>query len=238
MVQSDWIIVTGGTSPLGSVLCQALATAGYNIIIHYHQQRAHALEIVKTCQELGVDACEYQGDFSSQERVAKFLASCSHIRIKHLINNASYYAVANLIDTPLHIWQHLWQINLTAILQLIQGLTPILAEQRGSIINMGVAGLGRSAANTYNPAYTMTKAALLQMTRCLAPQLMEQHLRINMLSPGHLPHSYDLALFADSSPTKQPVPLQAIVDSALFLLSDRAASITGQNIEVAAGALI
>lgn len=236
----DRVVVTGGTSPLGSVLCRSLAARGYHLVIHYCQRESEAKTLASECRGLGASVVLCRGDFSTPSGVEAFVAGYRSLAISssHLINNASLYLTASLLATPEEQWYKLWQVNTTAPWLLTKALVADIRLHRGSVINIGVAGLGRSSANSYNPAYMLTKAALLQTTRSLAKELAPSCVRINMVSPGHLSHSVDLPFFQDTLPTGSPVSSDAVAAAVLFLISHEASSITGQNLEVAAGALL
>jgi NAD(P)-dependent dehydrogenase (short-subunit alcohol dehydrogenase family) len=238
--QRAWVLITGSTSPLGSAIASAVAAAGYNVALHYCRQSDEVARIAAQCRTLGSEVYPCQGDFSSITGVQLFLECylASGIATAHLINNASVYTAASLLHISPDDWQALWQLNLTAPWLLMQGLSAQIIPARGSIINIGAAGSTRILANMYNPAYMMTKEALWRATCSLAKELASHRVRVNMVAPGHLSHSVDLALFSASLPTKEPISLQAVVEVVLFLLSPQASAVTGQNIEVSAGSLL
>ena len=95
-----------------------------------------------------------------------------------------------MINTPPEQFQQLLQTNLQAPLALVQQLLPLL--DGGLVINMGGAAVEYTLVNQSAPAYQISKSALLGITRSLALELASRHIRVNMISPGHLENSVDL----------------------------------------------
>lgn len=234
MADKPWVLITGATSPLGYALAQGLAKEGYALALHYHKKVAEAERLAEECRHLGVPVEVFHGDFKSERGLKLFIDSLamSGISLTHLINNASLYLIAPLLSTSVEAWMALWQVNLTAPVLLTQAFANDIAAAGGSITNIGVAGLTRQSANSYSAAYSATKMALLTATRTLAKELSSKGARVNMISPSHLPHSLD-----HTAPHKI-IPYSAIVHVLIFLLSESAHFITGQNIEVASGSYL
>lgn len=230
-----WTLVTGGNSPLGAVICMTLAAQGHNLAIHYRNHRARAEDIAEECRRVGGRAAIIRGDFSSPDLLQEFIHEYrTHFdRTGVLINNAAVYEAAGWNSTPYDSWSYMFQVNFHTPMTLIQTLQP-----KSAIVNIGVAGLGRYAANTYNGPFALTKEALWLATRGLAKELAPSEVRVNMVSPGHLENSIDLHAFAAKLPMCRPGKLQEVADVVAFLLSDESQYITGQNIEVAGGALL
>lgn len=194
-------LVTGGTKGLGAAIARTLRSEGYSVVVHG-------------------STGDVQGDFSSREGVEAFLHDylSRYGETEVLINNVGPFLVESGLKTHPDDWYNLFQTNLHAPFLLSQALAPTLK----SIVNIGIAGLGR--ADTYSTAYTAAKAALLSLTKSLAKEMRCQ---VNMVSPGYLENSVVLP------PGQKPVSLNEVSQLVAFLLKHP--SITGQNIEVAAG---
>lgn len=234
-------MVTGGSRNLGAEICHTLATKGYSVIVHYHTSRREAEEVVERCRLEGVDSLPLQADFLSSASLEEFATSCleqTNYSIGHLVNNVGLYASEPLLDSSEKLWHELWQANVVAPIALVRHLQASLRKAQGTITNVGVAGLGRAVANRYNPVYTMTKMALLQATRSLAQELAVYGMRVNMVSPGHLDHSVDLERYRHALPMLRPGSSREVAQLIGYLMEPGASYITGQNIEVAGGALL
>lgn len=229
-----WTLVTGGAKRLGAALCLSLAEKGRSIAVHYNQSEKEALEIVAQCQAIGSQAAAIQGDFGSVASVQDFVERYikQFPETEALINNVGDYLVCSSLQTTVEDWLHLFQVNLHAPFILTQALTPSLIRNRGQIINIGVSGLHRHAANTYATAYTLTKQGLWGLTLAIARELAPQHVRANMVSPGELDISVDTHSVL---PMHRPAACREVCRVVNFLLDPESAYITGQNIEVAGG---
>jgi NAD(P)-dependent dehydrogenase (short-subunit alcohol dehydrogenase family) len=228
-----WTLVTGGAKRLGAALCLALAEKGHSIVVHYRHSHKEALQVVAHCQAWGREAAAIQGDFSTlanvQDFVERYLQQFSETST--LINNVGDYFIRSALQTSIEDWISLFQINLHTPFILTQALAPSLIRNHGQIVNIGVSGLYRHAANTYATAYTLTKQGLWGLTLAAARELAPQGVRVNMVSPGQLDISVD----------RHPIPMHRsatcweVCRVVNFLLDPESAYITGQNIEVAGG---
>lgn len=235
-----WSLVTGGAKNLGAVVCKELARQGYPVVVQYRNSAKEAQHIVKECLKYKVEAECIQGDFSTMESTQKFIDAYQKRfpETQNLINNVGNYFIGSSLKIPVDQWYDLFQTNLHAPYLLIRSLLPSLKKFQGSIINLGVAGLNSLRADTYATAYTMTKSGLLMLTKSLALELAPAHVRVNMVSPGYLEESVDLPKDLSKIPMQRPAKNQEVAEMIAFLLSDKAAYITGQNIEVAGGTRI
>jgi len=116
---------------------------------------------------------------------------------------------------------------------LIQELAPMICLWQGVVINIGTTGLARNHADVHAPFYNASKQALLYMTRSLAKELAPYKVRVNMVSPGAMSHSVDLAEYADRLPFRRPASPEEVAEAVAFLVKEE--YVTGQNLEVAGG---
>jgi NAD(P)-dependent dehydrogenase (short-subunit alcohol dehydrogenase family) len=232
-----WTLVTGGAKHLGAAICVELAKQGHAIVVHYRHSEKEAQQIVEECLKYDVKAESIQGDFSTLESTEKFLQdylgrfpdTCN------LINNVGNYLIASGLQTDVNQWYDLFQNNLNAPYLLIKNLVPTIKKWKGSIINVGVAGLNSHRPDKHSTAYSIAKSGLLLLTKSLALELAPDQVRVNMVSPGYLETSIDLPNDLSKIPMQRAAKNQEVAELMAYLLSDRASYITGQNIEVAGG---
>lgn len=231
-----WTLVLGGSGSLGHEICLQLAKAGHKVIVHYHLNKERAEKIAAECG----NALSVQGDFSSDEDIQAFVDTCQKqgLIVKYLVYATGNYVVGSGLKTPLDQWKSLFQINTFAPVALIQAFAKTIVERKGAIITFGVAGIGKNRANCYNTAYVNAKESLWQATRSIAKELAAEGVRVNMISPGHMEGSQDLESFRSTQPSGKPVKKAAVANLVLFLLSEQAEEMTGQNIEVTGGAFL
>lgn len=235
-----WAIVTGATSPIGRAITLQLAKAGYNIVIHYHLQHDKAIELKHTCEALGSQVFIGSASFIQQNSVEHFIQTLKHknIHCKILINNASIYQIGSVIETNANEWDAIFQANLHAPLQLVKAFREEISLHEGSIINLGVAGLGKNRANSYNSAYFCAKEAFWCATRSLAKELAPSKINVNMVSPGHMEFSQDLEKFQHKLLMGRAGKAEEIAEVVRFLIRPETKYVTGQNIEVDGGAFL
>lgn len=231
-----WTLVTGGSKHLGAKICQTLASEGLSIVVHYNKSENEALNIVNECIQYGIQAHSIQGDFSTLSSVQNFIQryNKTYPKTKNLINNVGPYLIKPLLQTSMMEWNFLYQTNLFAPLNLIQGLLPSIIDQKGSVINIGMCGIENHQISIKTTAYRMAKQNLLYLTKALAIQLAKSGVRVNMVSPGYLDIS-------ESIPNMNAIPMgrlgsaMEVARVIAFLLKEENSYITGQNIEVAGG---
>jgi NAD(P)-dependent dehydrogenase (short-subunit alcohol dehydrogenase family) len=231
-----WTLVTGGALRLGAEICRSVASTGRNIAIHYRNSKEQALLLQKDLLKMGVQAHIVQGDFSTLESTKQFLdhylAHFPHTDV--LINNVGNYSIGPASRTSPQELQDLLQVNTIAPLMLIQGLLPSLRQNRGHIVNIGIAGTSAAHANIHATAYNLTKLSLTMLTKSLAKELAPD-VTVNMVSPGYLENSVDMPSDMSRIPSGRLGQFQEVADAVCFFISGRKGYITGQNLEVAGG---
>jgi NAD(P)-dependent dehydrogenase (short-subunit alcohol dehydrogenase family) len=233
----SWALVTGGAKGLGREICLGLAAHGYDVVVHYRFSQVEAEQVVAHCREHKIAAEMIQGDFSKPALLNDFIQRYQRYfpHTRCLINNVGNYLIAPATKTSQGSWEELFQINLHAPFALINALLPSLKNERGCIVNIGTAGVEYRYANVRSMAYGVTKSALWTLTRGLAAELAPEHVRVNMVSPGHMENSVDKPGDLSTLPMRRLGTLAEVVRVVLFLLADSSDYITGQNIDVAGG---
>lgn len=232
-----WVLVTGGANRLGAVICETLASQGYDVVIHYNKSSNAALKVVEKCRSKGVNAEVIQGSFDHPDSVldfsARYLQKFSETYA--LVNNVGDYLIESTLKTSREDWLKLFQLNLHTPFILCKEFAPFLTKAGGRIINLGVSGLLRHSGNIYSSAYTLSKESLWGLTRSLALELAGNKVTVNMVSPGMLDISVDYRPFLENLPMNRPGNSLEVARVIAFLLHPDNGYITGQNIEVAGG---
>lgn len=232
-----WVLVTGGAKGLGAELCCTLAKNGHSILVHYRSSAQEVDKVVGSCRACGVQAESVQGDFATMEDVKAFLIKVKRDfpKVSSLVNNVGNIVQASALETDPELWADLFQTNLHAPYALIHGLIPSIKTQRGSIVNIGVAGVGTLKSDTNFTAYSATKLALLHLTKSLARELAPAHVRVNMVSPGETEGSVTLRKDPSLLPMGRVATRKEVAEIVAMLLDVRYSYVTGQNIEVSGG---
>jgi NAD(P)-dependent dehydrogenase (short-subunit alcohol dehydrogenase family) len=237
-------LVTGGTTGIGRASAERLVRAGMSVVI-----TGRDLEIGERSQDelrsIG-EAWFIPADSSDEAAVHRSVAEAHEQmgRIDVLVNNAGIGLIASLIDTPLSDFDRLMAVNVGGPLLYTQAARPYLVERRGSVINIA-SDAGLRGAQMIG-AYSVSKAALIMMSRMLALDLAPE-VRCNCVCPGtilpgmrHFGPSLDADAGEDTS-VWGPAPLGRIgevtdvAEAVLFFASRRSAFCSGATLLVDGG---
>lgn len=240
-------LVTGGSRGLGHHMAQAFLEAGaarvYITARKAEQCQAAAQELSQygQCVALPSDVATVAG---IRQLVDALGEKERHLDV--LVNNAGTAWGAPFAEFPESGWDKVMDLNAKSPFFLTQALTPLLkknatADDTCSVLNIGsIAGIVGRGLDSFS--YAASKAALHQLTRVLACELAESHIRVNALAPGRF-HSKmtDYVSPAEYEREVRAIPLHRwgkapdIAGVALMLVSQAGAFITGQIITVDGG---
>lgn len=200
------------------------------------------------------DAIALPADVGNEEQISAMLAAAreAHGPVDALIANAGAAESAPLAKTTLQIWNAMLAVNLTGVFLCARGVLPDMLERgSGRIVNMAsTAGL---KGYPYVSAYCAAKHGVVGFTRALAIETAHSGVTVNAICPGFtdtplLQRSIEeisnttgrtaeevRATLMRSNPQGRFITPQEVADTALWLLSPGAASITGQAVAVAGG---
>lgn len=254
-------VVTGGAGILGQHFCAGLAESGASVaVVDLQGEKAHALAYVLAerfdTSVIGI-ACDVSNPESVQTMVAEVVEHFGKVDILH--NNAAGKSgdldafFAPFEEYRLDQWREIMAVNLDGMFLVAQAVGKQMIAQRlgGSIIQTasiygvmapdpriydGSFYLGRQI-NT--PAvYTASKAAVIGLTSHLATHWADKGIRVNALSPGGTESGQNNEFrkrYSARIPLGRMAQAQEMVGALLFLASDAASYITGQNIIIDGG---
>jgi len=248
-------LITGATGGLGKVMADTLAELGADLVL-VDRPGSNFETLCATLRERwGVNVEHYFCDLELQEQRKELivLLKSKGKGLNILINNAAFVGTSDLQgwavpfeEQTIETWRRALEVNLTAIFDLCQGLTPMLKAAAGaSIINIasiyGIYGPDWSlyeGARMSNPAaYGASKGGLIQFTRWLATTIAP-NVRVNAISPGGIFRNQP-EKFVQRYEAKTPLGRMATEDDfrggIAFLASDMSKYVTGQNVAVDGG---
>ncbi|QQZ43306.1 SDR family oxidoreductase [Pseudomonas sp. SK3(2021)] len=190
-LQGRTALVTGGTRGIGKMIAKAFVEAGATVYVCARdaeacQQTATELGALGSCHALSANLASEEG---IQQLVSRLEAQVDQLDI--LVNNAGTTWGAPLESYPVKGWEKVMQLNVTSVFSCIQQFLPLLrkagsAANPARIINIGsVAGISSFGEQAY--AHGPSKAALHQLSRILARELVSQHINVNVIAPGRFP---------------------------------------------------
>jgi NAD(P)-dependent dehydrogenase (short-subunit alcohol dehydrogenase family) len=177
------ILVTGGSSGIGTSIVKLFAENGYRVLFTYNSRRETAQEIIDQLGSHDVQMFHFtQGDLASQEALLAQLPE----RIDILINNAAVGSatVKRLSDDKYEQDRKMFEINALGVLWLTEAILPRMMQNGGKIINVSSVGGGIFHYPGFVLADGMSKAALTFMTRQLAAEHAHTNIDIFAVCPG------------------------------------------------------
>ena len=177
-------VVTGGAVRIGRAVCQALATEGMRVCVHYGRSHQAAKELVEELRRCGTDADCVQADLrrpvEAAHRVFEF-ASERFGQVHVLVNNAAIFEPSTWQSTTEELWERHVAINLKAPFFLSQQFASRLQAECGHIVNL-VDWRAEHVSRGYL-VYSLTKAGLASLTRLLALELAPT-IQVNAVALG------------------------------------------------------
>ena len=247
-------VITGGGRGIGRAIALAYAREGARMALAARTV-AGLEETRRAVADLGSEALVVPTDISDVASVATLAQKTrEHFgRVDILVNNSGIAGpTAPLWEITPDDWEATFAVNVTGTFLCCRAFLPVMIEQAsGSIIMIG-SMTGKRPLLGRTP-YSASKLALVGLARTLAWETGPYGIRVNVISPGPVEGeriemvfrkqaevkgiSIDEArqAFLRDSPLNRLVPPQDVAAAAVFLASDRASSITGEDLNVSAG---
>jgi len=237
---NDVVLVTGGSRGIGRAVVEALNGEGRRVALTYRTGRAAAEAVVAASSGL---ARAFQLDLADRHRPPSLVEEVETQLgpIVGLVNNAGIQRSELLAMTSDASWDELLDVNLGGAFRCTRAVLPGMVSRRtGAIVN--VASLSALHGVPGHSAYAASKAGMVAMTRCLAREMGRRSIRVNAVVPGYVATEMTAGLPPDviarlrsSEVIAGGTSATAVAHAVAFLLSERAAAVTGQVLVVDAG---
>jgi 2-dehydro-3-deoxy-D-gluconate 5-dehydrogenase len=239
-------LITGAGRGIGRGLAIALAKAGANIVVVDLQEEAAKDTAALLVSTLGVKSYPHVADLRNphlvKDHVRDILGECGKIDI--LINNAGIQVRKPALEFTLEEWNSVLTIHLTASFAMAQAIVPGMVTQGGGKI-INIASINGVIAIPNTIAYTAAKSGLAGLTRSMAVEWSQFHVRTNAIAPGYCRTELTEKLFQDPQKSEWVmgrIPMKRLAEPendlgyvAVFLASDASAYVNGQVIYVDGG---
>lgn len=245
------IVIIGACGLIGKALVNAFVKVDANIaIVDIPQQfpKNFAKSFNKTKNIIGYP-CDISNKNEVQNLVFSVLGNFSTVDV--LINSAQYkpegFLTSSIEGFEIDLWNDIIRVNLTGTFITCQAFgTQMIKQKKGSIINFASTyGVVSSNPGLYddnsmgNPvAYTASKGAVIMLTKYLAVHWAKKGVRVNCLTPHGVYNDHEqnfINHFSQLSPMGRMMKKEELVGAAIFLASDAASYVTGENLMVDGG---
>ncbi len=237
-------LVTGAGSGIGQAIAETFARAGARVWVVDCDAPAGEATVARIRTE--GDAAEFAALDVADETAAQALAGRLPV-LDVLVNNAGVGHVGNLLATSAADLDRLHAVNVRGTFNLCRAFVPAMLERgRGSVINL--ASIAGVVAVRDRLAYTITKHAVVGLTRALALDHSHTGVRFNAICPGRVETPFVRARLAEypdpekayremasTQLTGRMARPEEIAASALYLASDEAAMVTGSCLLIDGG---
>jgi 3-oxoacyl-[acyl-carrier protein] reductase len=233
-------LVTGGSRGIGRAIVEALARDGFQVAFTYRQDAAGAESLQAS---LAGRARAYPLDLLDHARPQALVEQVEQEfgELFGLVNNAGLRKDALLAMTPDSDWEAVLDVNLGGVFRCCRAALPrMLSRRRGAIVN--VSSLSALRGLPGQAAYAGAKAGIVGLTRSLAREVGKRGVRVNAVLPGFVASELTaglpedkIALLRATECLPSGTRAEDVADAVGFLLSDKAAAITGQAVCVDAG---
>ena len=239
-------IVTGASKGIGASIAKHFAQAGAKVVVNYASSEEAANKVVKAITDKGGTAIAVQADVSKEADVKKLFKQATEAfgPLDILVNNAAYQGYTPLEEITDESFHKHFDVNVLGAIHTIQESVSLFGNKGGNIINIS-SGSSKTPLPTAS-LYSATKAALDAVTISLSKELGSKNIRVNSILPGATEtegardagvttgSEYE-KMFVANTPLGRRGQPEDIAKVAVFLASDDAAWITGEQINVSGG---
>ena len=230
-------LITGGTRGIGKAIAMAFGRAGARIVVASRKENGVAAAVADL-SEAGVAA---EGVVANVSRSEDVRAMVTHTvaafgSLDIVVNNAAVNPVFGPVETSTtEVFDKIMAVNVRAPFELAKLALPQFKRRGGGVI-LNISSIGGLSPETNLGIYSVSKAAVISLTKVLAREWGSENVRANVICPGLIRTDFSTALWQDERMLADTIGSQAIsrfgepadiAGLALFLCSSAGAFCTG-----------
>lgn len=238
--------VTGGGSGIGRAVAKVFAKQGATVHI-IDLSAENAQQVAGEIEAGGGKAFTHAGNVSHQQQVNEIFEKMGKVDI--LVNNAGIAHVGNVENTTEEDFEKVFRVNVKGVYNCLHAVVPLMkANGGGAIVNLSSIAALIGISDRF--AYSMSKGAVHAMSLSVAKDYLHVNIRSNTISPARVHTPFVDGFIAKSYPGKeqemfeklsksQPIgrmgTVEEIANLVLYLSSDEASFITGNDYSIDGG---
>lgn len=238
-------LVTGGSRDIGRAISIKLAAEGAKVVVNYLNSDTGARETVEKIQAMGQEAIAVKADVSKLNDIEDLKAEVVEAfgsKLDILVNNAGgLFARKILQEFDEEFYNLVMNVNFKSTVFVSQAFEPLM-EKGSSIVNIS-SQAARDGGGGGSALYSSSKGAVTTFTRAMSKELGPKGIRVNAVCPGLIGTKFHDDFTKDeirkrvagSTPLRREGAAEEVADLVVYLASDEASFITGNNIDINGG---
>lgn len=241
------VLITGASRGIGAECARTFAKNGYNVAVNYFRSEKNALDLKAEINDGGGVAEVFKADVSDEKQVEEMISAVVKRfgKVNVLVANAGVAKSGVFSDMTQSDFDKIFDTNVRGVFNVVKGVLPHMYEREsGSIVT--ISSIWGQTGGSCEVLYSMSKAAIIGMTKALAKEVAPMHIRVNSVSPGAIDTDMLSGLtdeekedFIMQTPLNRLGEPKDVADAVLFLADDDKSSfITGHVLSVNGGYFI
>lgn len=234
------VLITGGSSGIGEATALEFARKGADVVFTYKSNKAGATKVMAEIEKMGRKTLAIKADLTKDKQAKKVIdkAIKAFGKIDVLVNNAGRYIDGDIWDGPSKVWTKSLEYNLLSMMNISRYAIEVFQKQKsGVMVNVasrhGMHGMWDALS------YSAAKAGVINITETYSKILAPFGGRANSVSPWATNVGYwltapkaELDELLAETPNHKLVEVSTVAQKIVFLASDEARDINGQNIPI------
>ncbi|HUN06240.1 MAG TPA: glucose 1-dehydrogenase [Aggregatilineales bacterium] len=193
-------LITGASRGIGQAIAEAYAAAGAKVVLSSRKADGlnTAADAIRSAGGEALAVTAHNGDKASLQALVKS-AMEAYGRIDVLVNNAATNPhFGTLLEAEDSLWQKTLEVNLMGNVWLTQAVVPVMKAQGGGKI-VNIASVNGIRPGRMQGIYSITKAAVINLTQTLAMELADGNIQVNAIAPGLVQTRFAQAIWENES---------------------------------------